>query len=76
MAMHGDRLYRSWRNRWIAGVCGGLGEHLGIDPLVFRIGFVLAGPAGLILYMIMAATVPEDPVGHGASGDGSYDRLL
>ncbi|NIT61059.1 MAG: PspC domain-containing protein, partial [Aliifodinibius sp.] len=33
------RLYRSRENRMIAGVCGGLGEYLGIDPIFVRIFF-------------------------------------
>jgi phage shock protein PspC (stress-responsive transcriptional regulator) len=38
----------------IAGVCGGLGRYTGIDPVVWRSGFVLtafAGGAGLMLYV-------------------------
>jgi phage shock protein PspC (stress-responsive transcriptional regulator) len=47
----------------ISGLCGGLGRHFGIDPLVFRIAFVvmsLAGGTGLLLYLIGWALVPDD----------------
>ncbi len=35
--MHSKRLYRSMTSRFIAGVCGGIGEYLGIDPTIIRI---------------------------------------
>jgi phage shock protein PspC (stress-responsive transcriptional regulator) len=31
------RLHRSAGNRMIAGVCGGLAETLGVDPLLIRV---------------------------------------
>ncbi|NMC12006.1 MAG: PspC domain-containing protein, partial [Chloroflexi bacterium] len=30
------KLYRSESNRMIAGVCGGLGDYLNIDPVIVR----------------------------------------
>ena len=33
------RLYRSEKDRIIGGVCGGLGEYLDIDSVLFRILF-------------------------------------
>ena len=33
-------LTRSLRNRKIAGVCGGIGRHFGVDPTIVRILFV------------------------------------
>lgn len=47
----------------IAGVCGGLGEHFGIDPTIVRLGFVLftlAGGSGLIVYILMWLIVPAE----------------
>ena len=35
------RLYRSSDNKMIAGVCGGLGKYFNIDPVIFRIIFVI-----------------------------------
>ena len=35
-------LYRSKGNRVIAGVCGGIGEYMDIDPTVIRLLWVLA----------------------------------
>lgn len=55
---------RSRTDRIIAGVCGGLGEYLGIDPLIVRIIFVLATifhGFGLIVYLILAIFIPLAP---------------
>jgi phage shock protein C len=48
----------------IAGVCGGLGRHLGVDPVVLRIAAVLlvfVGGAGFVLYLIGWLVIPEEP---------------
>ncbi len=58
-------LYRSRSNRMVAGVCGGLGEYLGIDPTIVRLAFAIGLFFGhafvLILYLIMLIVVPEEP---------------
>lgn len=57
------KLYRSRDSRIIAGVCGGLAEHLGIDPLLVRLFFVLlifANGIGLFLYLILFLLVPPE----------------
>ena len=64
--MHEDlvtpkRLYRSRDDRMIAGVCGGLGEYFGVDPVVIRLGFLLLAlttGVGLVAYFILAVVVP------------------
>jgi phage shock protein C len=63
-----ERLYRSVDDRVIAGVCGGLATRLGLDPSLVRVVWaVLALVTGifplLVVYVIMAAVVPEDPKG-------------
>ena len=59
------KLYRSRKERMIAGVCGGLGEYFSIDPtlvrLLFVIGTLFGGP-GLLAYLIMLVVVPEEPM--------------
>jgi phage shock protein C len=59
------RLFRSRKNRMIFGVCGGLGEYLNTDPTVIRILWVILGISSLgiaiLLYLIMAIIVPEEP---------------
>ena len=57
------RLRRSAADRKIAGVAGGLGRHLDVDPTVLRVLFVVAaffGGAGLLLYGAIWLLVPED----------------
>lgn len=58
-----DRLRRSTTDRKIAGVAGGLGRHLNIDPTILRVLFVVLvffGGAGLLLYGAAWLLVPED----------------
>jgi phage shock protein C len=55
-------LRRSRDDRVIAGVCGGLGRYLGVDPVLLRIAFVVltvTGGAGLILYLLAFIVIPE-----------------
>ena len=57
------RLRRSRTDRKVAGVAGGLGRHLDIDPVILRVAFVVLvffGGAGLLLYGAMWLLVPED----------------
>ncbi|HUI31734.1 MAG TPA: PspC domain-containing protein [Candidatus Acidoferrales bacterium] len=57
------RLYRSRKNRVIAGVAGGLGEYFDIDPVFIRVIFVvatLAGASGLLAYIILWIVVPKE----------------
>lgn len=62
-----DRLYRSRDDRIIAGVAGGLAEQYRLDPSLVRIIWaVLILPTGglaLLLYVLMAFIVPEEPAG-------------
>ena len=58
------RLYRSKKERMIAGVCGGIAEYFNLDPTLIRliwIAFTFAGGAGLLAYMIAWIIVPENP---------------
>jgi phage shock protein PspC (stress-responsive transcriptional regulator) len=57
------RLRRSTGDRVILGVSGGLGKHFGIDPIIFRIGFVISlffGGIGALAYALLALFVPTD----------------
>lgn len=65
MANEIKRLYRSRRDRMIGGVCGGLGEYLGIDPTIVRLLFILFGLGGgsaILAYLILLIVVPEEPL--------------
>ncbi len=62
--MEPKRLYRSRRDRVIAGVCGGIANYFNTDPTIIRLLFVI----GLILvggtlwaYIIMWIIIPEEP---------------
>jgi len=64
-----DRLYRSRDERVLFGVAGGVAEWLDVDPALVRIVFallVLTAGIGLLLYIIMAIVVPEEPAYLGA----------
>lgn len=58
------KLYRSRTDKKIAGVCGGIGQYFGIDSTVIRLAFVLfclAGGSGLLVYIIAAIVMPDEP---------------
>jgi phage shock protein PspC (stress-responsive transcriptional regulator) len=44
--------YRSSSDNYIAGICGGLGEYTGIDPLIWRAIFLFA-PGTFWIYMFI-----------------------
>ena len=71
-------LTRSENHRVVAGVCGGLGRHLDIDPVVFRVVIAvlcLSGGLGLFLYGLAWLIVPvEDAAGRG--GRTELQRVL
>ena len=57
------KLQRPRGNRMLAGVCAGAAEFLGIDVNIVRIGLVafnLFGGAGVGLYLIGWALIPEE----------------
>ena len=57
------RLYRSRRQRLIAGVCGGIAERLGWSPLLVRILFVLGAVLpifpGAVVYLVLWLVLPK-----------------
>ncbi len=58
------RLYRSRADRRVAGVCGGIADYLAVDPTIVRILwalFAFAGGPGVLLYIILAVIIPEEP---------------
>ncbi len=57
------RLTRSSSDKLIGGVAGGLGRYFGVDPILFRIAFVVltfAGGVGVLAYIGLLAFVPAD----------------
>jgi signal transduction histidine kinase/phage shock protein PspC (stress-responsive transcriptional regulator) len=63
------RLTRSSTDRVVLGVAGGIGERIGVDPIVVRLGFgllVLAGGIGFVLYLVgILVSVDPDPAQPG-----------
>jgi phage shock protein C len=58
------KLYRSRKDRKVAGVCGGLAEYLNVDATVIRVLFIVfavMGGAGALIYLGMWLIVPEEP---------------
>lgn len=60
------RLMRSFVDRKLFGVCGGLGEYFDIDPTIIRIIFVIftlmSFGFGVLLYIVLLFSMPERPV--------------
>lgn len=58
------RLLRSRRNRIVAGVAGGLGHYLAVDPVFLRLALAMLIIykfwLGLILYGLAAMMIPEE----------------
>lgn len=57
------RLYRSQKDKVIAGVCGGIAVHLNVDPVLVRLVYILLtfGTGlcpGLIVYIIAWVIIP------------------
>jgi phage shock protein PspC (stress-responsive transcriptional regulator) len=70
------RLTRSVSDRMIAGVAGGLGRYFGVDPVMFRIGFVVSlffGGLGVVAYGLLWLFVPTD--GEPDRGERAGGRL-
>ena len=57
------RIYRSSKEKVIAGVCGGMGEYFDKDPVLFRIIFVLVTlifGVGILAYLVFWISTPRD----------------
>jgi len=57
------RITRSSTNRMLAGVCGGLSEHFGIDSTWIRLAFIFLLPLTyflpVLIYIICVFSFPE-----------------
>jgi phage shock protein C len=71
-----ERLYRSRRERMLFGVAGGMARYLNLDPAIVRLVWVLlflAAGSGILLYIVAAIVIPEEPEG-GAAGAAPASR--
>lgn len=56
------KLYRSNTNKFLGGVCAGLGEFFSIDPIIIRVFFILLtlfGGGGMLIYIILWLIIPS-----------------
>ncbi len=76
------RFRKSRTNRKVMGVCGGIGEYLGIDPTIVRIAFVIALFAGygspVLLYLLLSFVMgdPEVAPARPRKGDALDDERV
>ncbi|WP_344103169.1 PspC domain-containing protein [Nocardiopsis rhodophaea] len=57
------KLRRSSSKRILTGVCGGIGEFVGVDAILVRLAFAvftLLGGSGILLYVIAWLVMPEE----------------
>ena len=63
------RLHRSREDAVIFGICGGIGESMGVDANLVRVAFAvlaLASGVGVAIYVLLALLVPTEELS-GAS---------
>jgi len=56
------RLFRDEDNRVLGGVCSGLGHYLDVDPVWFRLGFVIAllfFGSSILIYLVLWIIIPK-----------------
>src|SRR3954469_11633139 len=62
MSAVGQPLRRDTAHGWVAGVLAGLGERVGVDPMILRVGFVVlvvaTGGLALVAYVVAWAALP------------------
>ena len=63
--MTSRKLTRSRDDKWIAGICGGIAEHTGIDATLIRVILVIATILGagslIVIYLICWLIIPKTP---------------
>jgi phage shock protein C len=66
------RLYRSRTDKFLGGVCGGLGKYIGVDSTIIRIVFLIllfGTGIGFLLYILLWILLPVE----GAPETGSVN---
>lgn len=67
--MSARKLYRKRKDEGgvLLGLCAGIGEHLGIDPVLVRLVFIVlllmnvAGISIVLIYLLFALFIPFEP---------------
>ena len=74
--MESKKLRKSSNNRVLCGVCAGIAEYLGIDPVIIRLLFAVLtciSGLGIIAYIIAIVVIPED--GSAAIAEDAIQKL-
>ena len=74
--MVGNRLYRSRHDRMLFGVAGGMADWLDLDPSLVRLVWallVLAAGVGILLYVVAAVVIPEEPANAATAAASTAD---
>jgi phage shock protein C len=61
-----NRMRRSKSDRWLGGVCGGLGKLTAVESWIWRLIFAIAaigGGVGVLLYIVAWIFIPEEELG-------------
>jgi phage shock protein PspC (stress-responsive transcriptional regulator) len=72
--MMAKRIYRTRNEKVIAGVCGGIGRYLDIDPVLVRLVWVLTvifAGTGILAYIIAWILIPKEPALQHSSGQNA-----
>src|SRR5215831_3760384 len=71
-----QRLMRSRSDKVIAGVAGGIGQYLAIDPVIVRLAFVALcfTGVGVLLYPVLWLIMPVEG-GKRAAPDQAFDEM-
>lgn len=60
------KLYRSNTNKVFAGICGGFGEYLDVDPVILRVIAVIlmfiTFSVAFFAYLVLWVVIPQEPV--------------
>lgn len=72
-----QQLRRSWRDTWISGVCGGLGEHTPLPSWLWRTIFVATSigiGVGFVAYVALWIFMPKARIPAAAEEDAGRAR--
>lgn len=64
--MANKRLVRTDRDKWIAGICGGIANYFGWDPTVVRLIYLLlticTAFSGVLAYILLWLIMPKQDI--------------
>ncbi len=67
------KIYRSKTQKMVSGVCGGIAQYFNCDPTIIRLVWAVvslfsAAFPGILLYIICAIVIPEEPDSFDTTG--------